>query len=354
MSTEKKHYYGIDFLRVFSCFAIIIMHVKANTSYQMNDYVYQTIVPSFTELVYLFLMISGFAMCIGYYDKFKTGTIDLNTFYTRRYNKIVPFFAFILVIAVISERTIETLMEALMEITLVFGFLPNNNLDTIGVSWTIGVVFLFYFIFPFFVVLIYNKKRTIFTFIIALCVNYFCTYYFFTDKFVNERFAPRHTLIYSFVYFVTGGLIYKFREEIQKFNNKHILLKWLLLVAAVVMYYLIPKNHNGVDYFTLKNVFTFGVVLAFGISTNGKICNNRIVSYLSSISMEMYLCQMILFRVVEKAQLLYVFGNNWLSFIVANIFTISAIILFVFFYRLCEKIVIEKFIPVIKRGRNLK
>lgn len=42
-------------------------------------------VPSFTHLVLLFLMISGFGMCVGYLEKFQKGSVDLEKFYKRRY-----------------------------------------------------------------------------------------------------------------------------------------------------------------------------------------------------------------------------------------------------------------------------
>ena len=32
---------------------------------------------------------------------------------------------------------------------MLFGFLPNNTLSTIGVAWTLGAIFAFYIIFPF-------------------------------------------------------------------------------------------------------------------------------------------------------------------------------------------------------------
>ncbi|KDS55941.1 acyltransferase domain protein [Phocaeicola vulgatus str. 3975 RP4] len=44
-----------------------------------------------------------------------------------------------------------SLFEAFMNCTLVFGLLPNNSLEVIGVGWFLGTVFLFYMLFPFFV-----------------------------------------------------------------------------------------------------------------------------------------------------------------------------------------------------------
>ncbi len=98
-------------------------------------------------------MISGFGIFCGYYEKFKNGSIDLNSFYTKRYKKILPFFITLILIDVIMERSLDHVIQGLTEATLVFGLLPNNQPDVIGVCWTLGVIFLFYMLFPFVVYL---------------------------------------------------------------------------------------------------------------------------------------------------------------------------------------------------------
>lgn len=156
---EKRRYENIDFLRVVSCIAIIIMHIRWNTSYEINGFFYDSIVKSWTWLVYLFLIISGFSMCCGYYDKVAKGTIDIEKFYKKRIQKIVPFFFCLVLLAVVIEHTKEGFYEGFIEITMAYGLLPNNELSILGVSWTLGVIFLFYMLFPYFVFLLKNRKR---------------------------------------------------------------------------------------------------------------------------------------------------------------------------------------------------
>lgn len=66
---SKRHYGAIDGLRVFSAIGIVLMHVLANGKYAVSGFVFDSIIPSFTNLVFLFMVISGFAMCCGYYDR---------------------------------------------------------------------------------------------------------------------------------------------------------------------------------------------------------------------------------------------------------------------------------------------
>lgn len=157
---QIRHYNSIDGLRALSCLGIIVMHIEANTKYQLGgSAVFDQFIPSFTWLVYLFLMISGFGMCAGYLDKFHNNVIDMEAFYKKRYMKILPFFGLLLVVAFVMEHSVSSVYEISIEILLLHGLLPNNAVSVIGVCWTLGVIFLFYLLFPAFSVLMKSKKE---------------------------------------------------------------------------------------------------------------------------------------------------------------------------------------------------
>lgn len=139
------------------------------------------------------MIISGFGMCNGYYHKLKSGTYDLNTFYANRYKRTVPFFAILIFLDCVIEFSPEALYEGLMEVTMLFGFLPNNSLNVIGVAWTLGAIFAFYIIFPFTVFLLYSRRRAIMSFAVSVLVTFMCQNYFMTKKFVSDSFVMRHT-----------------------------------------------------------------------------------------------------------------------------------------------------------------
>ena len=333
MAEKYIHYYGIDFLRVFSCIAIISMHIKANTAYHISGFIFNSVIPSWTQLVFLFLMISGFSMCCGYYEKIHNGSININSFYGKRYKKTLPFFVFLLLIAIIMEHSTETLIEATTEATLIYGLLPNNHLGTIGVSWTLGVIFLFYFLFPFVVFLTYNRKRALLAFAGSLVLNYLCVYYYFTDKFVIPEFPFRHNFIYCLPYFLGGVTIYLYREELRKIISSHRIVSLAILIISIIVYYLVPDEIGAISLVTPKNLLESTIILSYSIGDESKLSKNKVIAYLSSISMEMYLCQMILFRFAEKCKFLYLAGDGWISFILCNIIVITMIILFCAVFR---------------------
>ena len=330
----KERYDNLDGLRVISCLCIIAMHIHANADYRLGA-VGAEIVSSWTQFVPLFLTISGFGMFCGYYEKFKNGSIDLNIFYTKRYKKLLPFFITLIVIDIVLEGSIVHVIEGITEATLVFGLLPNNQPEVIGVCWTLGVIFLFYMLFPFVVYLCWNKKRACFTFIVSIVISLFCSLYFFTDKFVVEDFAPRHNFLYCAPFFVGGGITYLNREAIKRLVQRY---RWLWLagdICLTVLWYLTPGKVLETDVTMLKNLAMFLPWLMYAISVKSRILSNKVMEYLSGISLELYLAQMVIFRIVEKAHGLYLFGHGWVSFIAVWAAVVIGLILFI---EICKRV----------------
>ena len=76
MSTKAERYEGIDGLKAYAIIGIALMHVLANGEYELGGFVFDRMIPAFTNLVFLFMMVSGFGMCCGYYQKI----VDLAVF----------------------------------------------------------------------------------------------------------------------------------------------------------------------------------------------------------------------------------------------------------------------------------
>lgn len=332
-----ERYDNLDGLRVFSCIGIVAMHIKANTTYQISGWIWKSFIPSLTLLVYLFLMISGFGMFCGYYEKVKKGSVDWNQFYAKRYKKVLPFFTLLILLDVVIQHSPAAIIEGFTEITLAFGLLPNNNLSVIGIGWTLGVIFLFYMLFPFFVWLCWTKKRVWLSLAVTCVLTIFCERYFFTSQFVVDDFLPRHDFLYSTSYFVGGGMVYLYRKEIKGIVSKH---QWLCLLGCLgitVLYYLLvdPRIHNRAPNNVL--LFVFLPWLCYAIGADSKILNNKVMKYLSGISLELYLAQMVIFRAVEKAGLLYKLGTGWISFVMIWVVVIIGLIVFIEAYKFCVR-----------------
>lgn len=70
-------------------------------------------------------------------------------------------------------------------------------------------------------------------------------------------------------------------------------------------------------------------LLIYAVSTpKGRILNNRITRFFSSISMEMYLSHMLIFRLFEKLNWNHIFKNDILQYIVLSLSVIAGTSLF--------------------------
>lgn len=199
----KERFETIDGLKGVTCLCIVAMHILANAHYQIGS-VYPKII-QWSNFVFLFFIISAFGLCCGYFEKIRNQTESLETFYKRRYHKIFPFFVFLILIDILHAPSFSSVAEGFMEATLAFGFLPNMQLSVMGVSWFLGVIFVFYMLFPFFVFLFSDKKRAWFVFGVSIAVVFCLQNYFFSERFVTESFVPKTNFLYCVPFFLLGG-----------------------------------------------------------------------------------------------------------------------------------------------------
>lgn len=346
-----ERYNNLDGLRTISCIGIIGMHIAANSQYRLNDWFGQQLVPSFNWLVFLFIMISGFGMFNGYYERMKNGEVDFNYFYMRRYKKLFPFFVFLIVLDILYTRQLSHVIEGITESTLVFGLLPNNQPSVVGVGWTLGVIFLFYMLFPFFVFLCWDKKRAWISFLVSLVLNIFCGYYYFTDKFVVKGFDFRHSFLFCSPYFLIGGIIYLYRKDIKRIVGNHQVVFLISNIVWTVVFYVL---HLGRYYQIAIYLLLYIPWLCYAIGAKCNVLSNKFMSFMSAISFEMYLAQMFIFRLIQKMTILYVFGYGWASFLLVWLLVCIGLVIFIKAYKYLDYLIVgqigERFQQKDKKG----
>lgn len=115
---------------------------------------------------------------------------------------------------------------------------------------------------------------------------------------------------------MAGGLVYQHRDELEIFSRKY---QWISLGTAatsVILYFLIGGN-----MIAMLLVFVSFLIYALGRNRGG-VLSNRFTRFVSSISMEIYLCHMMLFRVIERTGLHKAFGDGWIQYAV----TVAAVL----------------------------
>lgn len=328
----KERYEGIDGLKAYAIIGIALMHVLANGEYGIGGFVFERLIPSFTNLVFLFMMVSGFGMCCGYYQKIIDQRISVEDFYKKRYIKIWPYFALLCALDFVISPSRESLFEVFANLTLCQGLLPDANISVIGVSWTLAVIFVFYMLFPFFCFLIENKKRAWNVAVVALVFNWLCSNYFK---------AGRTNIIYDAIYFIAGGLIFLYRKELAEFASKHKVIAGAILLISTVAYFALGGN-------TLTMLFFCVAALVYTLGCKGGVLVNPVAKFLGGISFEIYLCHMVIYRVLEKLHLVHLFGNGLLAYT----FTAVAVICGSVVFSVCAKRFLNKIETFLKKRVN--
>lgn len=313
---ERTHYGAIDGLRTIACIGIVMMHMASNNAYEISGFIYNTIISSFTHFTSLFMVISAFGMCCGYYERMLNNKVDLTSFYSKRFKKIFPFFALLVLLDVVLSPSVGALYEAFADLTLLFGFLPGaGNISVIGVGWFLGLIFVFYICFPFFCVLIKSKRRAWLVFGLSLAYNFVCINYF------DVRGG---NIIYNSCFFLLGGFIYLYREKILTWN------RWIALAVipvSIVVYYTIGNN-TITKLIVSTALLIYAVISAKGDGPKSYILENKVTKFISGISMEIYLSHMLIFRVIEKAGLNRMFGTGWVQYLITVILVLIGTVIF--------------------------
>ena len=89
---KKERYEGIDGLKAYAIIGIVMMHVLSNGKYEIGGFVFEQFIPAFTNLVFLFMMVSAFGMCCGYYQKVIDQKISVEDFYKKTVCKNLAVF----------------------------------------------------------------------------------------------------------------------------------------------------------------------------------------------------------------------------------------------------------------------
>lgn len=319
METAKVNnmrYGAIDGLRTIAALGIVMMHMAANNDYAITGYVHKRIISSFTDFVFLFMAVSAFGMCCGYYKKILNCEISVSEFYGKRFKKVLPSFAVLVLLDIIIFPSVNSLYEGFADLTLLFGLLPGyDGIKVIGVGCFLGLVFVFYLCFPFFCFLFGNRKKAWMAFGISLIYNFACVRYF--D-------AGRINMLYSGCFFLAGGLVYLYRNQIVGLVSGRKAARGFLLgimVCSIFIYYFVGAG-------TVTRLLVSVTLLVYAVSDRGGVLENRVTRFFSGISMEVYLSHMAIFRAVEKLHLNTALGDGWLQYVFTVVIVVAGASMF--------------------------
>ena len=193
---------------------------------------------------------------------------------------------------------------------LLQAWFPGISLEMNYPSWTLAVEIFFYAVFPF-VFNFFRKLSLLRSFMLVLAIwvfSFWVQLKMSAGNWLIEGINMDHLLLYfplqhlnTFLWGIFGGKIIQYTADISWINRSK---KWLLLVSAVGLYFLLQHfewlrvhGHNGL-------LSPFFALILIGGTTQDRFWNgllaNRLMLFLGQISYTFYLFQFLVFMVFIK------------------------------------------------------
>ncbi|MHA1358118.1 MAG: acyltransferase family protein [Candidatus Helarchaeota archaeon] len=168
---------GINALKTIGIIMIVLGHLSILVG--IPSYL-NFIKARFGLAVQLFFIMSGFSLCYGYYDRLNSQA-ELKKYYIRRFFRIAPLFYLMIAIWGIylyfRYGMSFTPYEYLINVSFTFNFFPGLQESIVYAGWFLGVLCLFYLIFPIFVTLV---RRVISAILLLVVMLFLASYYYKT------------------------------------------------------------------------------------------------------------------------------------------------------------------------------
>ncbi len=80
--------------------------------------------------------------------------------------------------------------------------------------------------------------------------------------------------------------------------------------------------------FIIPDLILFSAWLMYAVGSKDKVLNNRFTAYMSGISLEIYLCHMMFYRVVERLHLENMVADRNILYVITFVVTLAGAIVF--------------------------
>ncbi len=157
-----------------------------------------------------------------------------------------------------------------------------------------------------------------------------------------KNYEARHSLLFCIPYFIGGGLIYLYKDNIMQIVNKHRITACLGCVISTALYYVIPDKVGAADIIFIKTLIVYIMWVSLAVSSDIGIMSNKFTRFISGISMEMYLSHMVAFRIVEKLGFLKRVGDTNIAYLVTFVIVVGIVIVGIQLYKAVERIIVRR------------
>jgi len=272
----KNRLLELDALRGIAALAVVLYHYTQRFSELYPDLQSEGIRFLYGNLgVQLFFLLSGFVIFLTL--KTTSSPVD---FIKRRAVRLYPSYimcvilTYLCVVAFGLEGREVTFKEAILNLTLIEGFIPGINYVD-GAYWSLTVEITFYLIVT--IIIYFKMIKHIFKVLLLWIIASFLMFYLTKtyDSNIIETLYSKTISNYSYL-FISGISFYFLLEKLYK--------RYLLLILLSLVFQYIS---SGIDVFLI----VLGIYGVFWLTINQKLkfLSNKVLVFLGSISYSLYL-----------------------------------------------------------------
>ena len=308
MNDNPQNIEAIDSLRGIAALMVFVYHfsVVTNPAPAVPEWLFPLTLTA-SSGVTLFFIISAFTLCLSMCVRRSGEDLATTSYYIRRYFRIAPLFYFwigiILAIDWLANNKTHYAGEIIKSALFILNLYPGEEAGFIPNSWTLGVEFIFYLIFP----LVFKVSRNLLLLsailaasIIISCLWHEMLLYGIPDLKVAEEFYWM-SFIHNLPSFIIGVFIYNlYWRGCLAALEKHAIGHLLVLIWALLYYcfsYQILSIGN-IDK-AIAGAVLHGLLVIGLLTSMNRAFINKVTGLMGRISYSLYLIHVPVINIVS-------------------------------------------------------
>ncbi len=321
----------IDGLRFLAIIPVVIFHFRTAFSREVEGVLITNMphdsiidlmwwVDRFDLGVKLFFVISGFILCVPFYNFYALGKgkVDLKTYFIRRLTRLEPpfiislilfYMVHVFVLDVSARELFPNLLASLFYMHCIVFDTPSIINP---VTWSLETEVQFYVIIPFLSLLIWKNRRKWGSCLIILALIVASA--FFRNYTLSENpFGLSYIVLVFLSNFMVGGLLAALYCEFPGFFKKGSYLWDLVAIAAVIVLFLFYKPQAEIVNNIVFNAALFFIFLsAFKSVLFNRILTIPWVYIIGGMCYTIYLIHYPFFYLWSKISVRFLIGEDYL------------------------------------------
>lgn len=306
-----KYIKGFDTLRGISIIFVLLSHLGLYHSLPENDFLRERVwlLMSGTTGVQIFFTLSGFLITkilLHELNEFKN--INFKHFYIRRFLRLLPpLIVFYIAIAILMQMDMikSSVYGFFFSFFYLYNFAPNKIYSNeLGHTWSLALEEQYYLIWPF--VTRFLEKKKAFILIFSILMTCIIAVYIYPEISFTSKFRSLRWFIPAVAPIMIGSFFAWLIDKQEEIYSTYISQKNTIIWAGLILF-LSPLFSPVLELSFIFQSIGVSIILIWILfnqqSKLTSILNNRLLSYIGTISYGLYVYQGLFLTTGPKGQL---------------------------------------------------